>query len=88
MLNWVNLRGLANLECALTFGSALINSNAICARWYNVTSQSTCQVLEPTLVWCTLASQGIKIYLIHRCSGLFVYDFAYTKEEVDHEKQN
>ncbi|XP_075984024.1 serine protease 3-like [Anticarsia gemmatalis] len=42
-LRWVFLRAVANPTCAQTFGSALITANAICARWFNVTSQSTCQ---------------------------------------------
>ncbi|XP_028170532.1 collagenase-like [Ostrinia furnacalis] len=42
-LNWVYLRTISNDACAGTFGNSLINNNAICARYFNVTSQSTCQ---------------------------------------------
>ncbi|XP_028031284.1 brachyurin-like [Bombyx mandarina] len=42
VLNWVYLRAVANPTCALNFGT-LITPNAICARFFNVTSQSTCQ---------------------------------------------
>ncbi|KAL0868074.1 hypothetical protein ABMA27_008714 [Loxostege sticticalis] len=43
VLNWVYLRGVTNFFCSRTFGEGLINNNAICAQYYNVTSQSTCQ---------------------------------------------
>ncbi|XP_072934127.1 collagenase-like isoform X2 [Epargyreus clarus] len=42
VLNWVYLRGVSNLNCFNTFGS-IITANTICARFYNVTSQSICQ---------------------------------------------
>ncbi|XP_049879627.1 uncharacterized protein LOC126376338 [Pectinophora gossypiella] len=41
-LNWVYLRTVTNAQCAATFGS-LITSTTICARYFNVTSQSVCQ---------------------------------------------
>ncbi|GBP71900.1 Serine protease 3 [Eumeta japonica] len=41
-LNWVYLRGVSNTNCFSTFGS-IITANTICARYWNVTSQSTCQ---------------------------------------------
>ncbi|GBP71897.1 Serine protease 3 [Eumeta japonica] len=41
-LNWVYLRGVSNTDCFSTFGS-IITANTICARYWNVTSQSTCQ---------------------------------------------
>ncbi|CAD0204184.1 unnamed protein product [Chrysodeixis includens] len=42
-LNWVYLTAVSNSACQQTFGTALIVESAICARFYNVTSQSTCQ---------------------------------------------
>ncbi|XP_026313476.1 collagenase-like [Hyposmocoma kahamanoa] len=42
-LNWVYLRAVSNQNCASTFGTTLVTSNTICARFWNVTSQSICQ---------------------------------------------
>ncbi|CAG4931605.1 unnamed protein product [Colias eurytheme] len=42
MLQWVYLVGVAQFTCTRTFGS-VVNENSICARHYNVTSQSICQ---------------------------------------------
>ncbi|XP_028170534.1 serine protease 3-like [Ostrinia furnacalis] len=42
-LQWVYLFGVSNEACGRNFGTALITNNAICARYFNVTSQSTCQ---------------------------------------------
>ncbi|CAH4030637.1 unnamed protein product [Pieris brassicae] len=42
-LQWTYLRGIDDFQCSQLFGSRLINGNAICARWYNITSQSVCQ---------------------------------------------
>lgn len=42
MLQWVYLLAVSNPTCMSTYGS-LITANSICAKWYNVTSQSTCQ---------------------------------------------
>ncbi|VVC97821.1 unnamed protein product [Leptidea sinapis] len=41
-LRWVYLRGVSSWECGALFGS-LATSATICARFYNVTSQSICQ---------------------------------------------
>ncbi|XP_045503507.1 collagenase-like [Colias croceus] len=41
-LQWVYLVGVAQFTCSRTFGS-VVNENSICARHYNVTSQSICQ---------------------------------------------
>ncbi|CAH0713435.1 unnamed protein product, partial [Brenthis ino] len=43
ILQWVYLRGVSNLECARTYGTDAVNDNTICARFFNVTSQSICQ---------------------------------------------
>lgn len=43
VLNWVYLRGVSNALCQGTFGGTIITPTSICARYYNVTSQSTCQ---------------------------------------------
>ncbi|KAJ8711247.1 hypothetical protein PYW07_008489 [Mythimna separata] len=43
-LNWVYLSITSNLECWIAYGgSSIIQPSTICARGYNVTSQSTCQ---------------------------------------------
>ncbi|KAJ8712911.1 hypothetical protein PYW08_008215 [Mythimna loreyi] len=43
-LNWVYLSITSNLECWVAYGgSNIIQPSTICARGYNVTSQSTCQ---------------------------------------------
>nr|ABU98623.1 protease [Helicoverpa armigera] len=43
-LNWVYLRITTNADCLAAFGgSSIIQASTICARGYNVTSQSTCQ---------------------------------------------
>ncbi|PZC80640.1 hypothetical protein B5X24_HaOG214207 [Helicoverpa armigera] len=43
VLNWVYLNAVSNPACAAIFGNALIIDTTICARFFNVTSQSTCQ---------------------------------------------
>ncbi|XP_063541609.1 uncharacterized protein LOC134750378 [Cydia strobilella] len=40
-LNWVYLTGVSNALCFSTFGT-IITETTICARFFNVTSQSTC----------------------------------------------
>ncbi|XP_063628919.1 uncharacterized protein LOC134800349 [Cydia splendana] len=40
-LNWVYLTGVSNALCFATFGT-IITDTTICARFFNVTSQSTC----------------------------------------------
>ncbi|XP_045503609.1 collagenase-like, partial [Colias croceus] len=43
-MNWVYLTGVANQDCRAAFGgSSTIVASTICAGFYNVTSQSTCQ---------------------------------------------
>nr|AFM28252.1 chymotrypsin [Heliothis virescens] len=43
-LNWVYLRITSNADCLASYGgSSIIQSSTICARGYNVTTQSTCQ---------------------------------------------
>nr|XP_026487122.1 collagenase-like [Vanessa tameamea] len=43
-LNWVYLSGVSNQHCKDSYGgSSIIVDSTICARGYNVTSQSTCQ---------------------------------------------
>ncbi|KAJ8710991.1 hypothetical protein PYW07_008233 [Mythimna separata] len=42
-LRWVYLRAISNDLCGRTFVSGIIIETSICARYYNVTSQSTCQ---------------------------------------------
>ncbi|CAH4030638.1 unnamed protein product [Pieris brassicae] len=42
-LQWTYLRGVDNAFCLHRFTSRFVNSNTICARWHNVTSQSVCQ---------------------------------------------
>ncbi|XP_052738880.1 mucin-17 [Bicyclus anynana] len=42
-LRWVYLRAVSNPTCAGVFGSGIITATTICARYFNVTSQSTCQ---------------------------------------------
>ncbi|KAJ0173333.1 hypothetical protein K1T71_011509 [Dendrolimus kikuchii] len=41
-LNWVYLTGVTNALCQATFGPQFVTDTTICARYYNVTSQSTC----------------------------------------------
>ncbi|GBP64693.1 Lysostaphin [Eumeta japonica] len=43
-LNWVYLLGVTNFQCSAAFGfNPIIVDSTICARGYNVSSQSTCQ---------------------------------------------
>ncbi|XP_026333856.1 collagenase-like [Hyposmocoma kahamanoa] len=42
-MNWVYLRGTSNAFCRQSYGqSSIIVNSTLCARYYNVTSQSTC----------------------------------------------
>ncbi|XP_045770710.1 transmembrane protease serine 9-like [Maniola jurtina] len=43
VLRWTYLRAVSNPTCAQLFGSSIITANTLCARYYNVTSQSVCQ---------------------------------------------
>ncbi|XP_050553036.1 trypsin-7 isoform X1 [Spodoptera frugiperda] len=43
VLRWVYLTAISNQACGSTFTSGIIIETSICARFYNVTSQSTCQ---------------------------------------------
>ncbi|XP_069357004.1 uncharacterized protein [Maniola hyperantus] len=43
VLRWTYLRAVSNPTCAQVFGSRIITANTLCARYYNVTSQSVCQ---------------------------------------------
>ncbi|KAJ8712669.1 hypothetical protein PYW08_007973 [Mythimna loreyi] len=43
VLRWVYLTAISNDLCGRTFVSGIIIDTSICARYYNVTSQSTCQ---------------------------------------------
>ncbi|CAK1541870.1 unnamed protein product [Leptosia nina] len=44
VMNWVYLRGVSNAQCRQSYiGSSIIVDSTICARYYNVTSQSVCQ---------------------------------------------
>nr|ACR15967.2 serine protease 24 [Mamestra configurata] len=43
VLRWVYLRAISNESCGRTFVSGIIIDTSICARFFNVTSQSTCQ---------------------------------------------
>ncbi|CAH2095251.1 unnamed protein product [Euphydryas editha] len=42
-LMWVYLRAISNQNCASIFSNTYVSSNTICARFFNVTSQSICQ---------------------------------------------
>ncbi|CAH2237150.1 jg11123 [Pararge aegeria aegeria] len=43
VLRWVYLRGVSNPSCASVFGTRVITDTTMCARFFNVTSQSVCQ---------------------------------------------
>ncbi|XP_022832132.1 collagenase-like isoform X1 [Spodoptera litura] len=43
VLRWVYLTAISNQACGSTFTSGIIIETSICARFFNVTSQSTCQ---------------------------------------------
>ncbi|KAH9640381.1 hypothetical protein HF086_003067 [Spodoptera exigua] len=43
VLRWVYLTAISNDACGRTFTSGIIIDTSICARFFNVTSQSTCQ---------------------------------------------
>ncbi|CAK1552384.1 unnamed protein product [Leptosia nina] len=42
-LQWTYLRGVSDSSCRTLFGTSLVNSATICARFWNITSQSVCQ---------------------------------------------